>query len=142
MSEGRGSDDPFRIFGSPWLRPGAVEAAVAAPGLVLERVRFTPVGSAAAPHPRHLGVTCTGFRVRVEEPRAVRPYAFGLSLLRALRFQPEFEWVRGGSALDRLLGTTRVRVALESGDPTAEIVAADARAIERFVYERRAKLLY
>jgi uncharacterized protein YbbC (DUF1343 family) len=142
LSEGRGSDDPFRIFGSPWLRPGAIEAAVAAPGLVLERAQFTPVSSPAAPQPRYLGALCRGFRIRVEEPRAVRPYAFGLGLLAALRRQPEFEWVRDGAALDRLLGTVRVRAALEMGDSPREILAADALAIERFEGERRKFLLY
>jgi uncharacterized protein YbbC (DUF1343 family) len=142
LSEGRGSEDPFRIFGSPWLQPGAVEAAISPPGLVLEQVQFTPEGSPAAPHPRYLGTPCTGFRVRVEEPGAVRPYAFGLGLLATLRRQPAFEWVRGGTALDRLLGTVRVHAALEVGDSAREILAADALAIKRFRDERRASLLY
>jgi hypothetical protein len=59
-----------------------------------------------------------------------------------LRRQPEFEWVRDGTWLDSLVGTTRVRAALEGGASVDEIVSADAAGIERFRRERRAILLY
>ena len=56
--------------------------------------------------------------------------------------QPEFEWVRGGKWLDTLLGTGRVRAALEAGDSVASILADDSPGIERFTRERRDALLY
>ncbi len=142
LSEGRGTESPFLLFGAPWLRPGPLAEDLAAPGLAFEPTSFTPVGSAAAPRPKHLGTTCPGLRVRVTEARAVRPYAFGLHLLAALRRQPEFRWVREGAWLDTLLGTPRVRQALERGDSVGDILAADRPLHERFARERRAHLLY
>jgi uncharacterized protein YbbC (DUF1343 family) len=113
-----------------------------APGLAFEPTEFTPVGSAAAPEPKLLGERCRGLRVRVTDARAVRPYAFGLALLAALRARPEFRWVRDGEWLDRLLGTPRVREALEAGDSVEEILARDRPIHERFARERREHLLY
>jgi len=142
LSEGRGTESPFLLFGAPWLRPRSLAASLPAPGLTLEPTQFTPVASPAAPRPKHLGVTCSGVLVRVTDARAVRPYAFGLALLSALRLQPEFRWVREGAWLDTLLGTPRVREALERGDLVADILAADRLHHERFARERREHLLY
>jgi uncharacterized protein YbbC (DUF1343 family) len=142
LSEGRGTETPFLLFGAPWLDAEALAASLSAPGLALEPARFTPVASAAAPRPQHEGVPCAGVRVRVTDSRSVRPYAFGLQLLSALSRQPEFAWVREGEWLDTLLGTGRVRAALEREDPVADILAADAPALEGFARERRDVLLY
>jgi uncharacterized protein YbbC (DUF1343 family) len=137
LSEGRGTESPFLVFGAPWLRPEALARSLTAPGLAFEPTEFTPVSSSAAPRPKHLDTVCSGLRVRVTDARAVRPYAFGLALLTALRLQPEFRWVREGAWLDTLLGTGRVRPALEGGTPVEEILAADQPAIERFRRETR-----
>jgi uncharacterized protein YbbC (DUF1343 family) len=142
LSEGRGTEAPFLRFGAPWLRAEALVAVLSIPGVALEPTRFTPVASAAAPRPKHQGVECAGVRVRITDPRAVRPYAFGLELLSALRRQPEFAWTRDGAWLDTLLGTDRVRTALEREDPVEDVLAADAPAIERYERERRGILLY
>ena len=116
LSEGRGTTDPFLLFGAPWLRTEPLVAGLSPPGLALEPTRFTPVASPAAPRPKHVGVSCSGVRVRVTDPEVVRPYAFGLDLLSALRRQPEFEWAQDGARLDTLLGTGRVRTALDRED--------------------------
>jgi uncharacterized protein YbbC (DUF1343 family) len=142
LSEGRGTQSPFLLFGAPWLRPRSLAARLSAPGLALEPTQFTPVSSPAAPRPKHIGATCSGLRVRVTDARAVRPYAFGLALLSALRLQPEFRWVRDGAWLDTLLGTSRVRQALERGDTARSILAADGPLHERFARERGDVLLY
>lgn len=142
LSEGRGTETPFLLFGAPWLRPRALAASLSTPGLELEPTQFTPVSSPAAPRPKHLDTTCSGLRVRVTDARKIRPYAFGLALIAALRSQPEFRWVRDGAWLDTLLGTPRVRQALERGDPVGDILAADAPGIERFRRETRGLLLY
>jgi len=143
LSEGRGTEAPFLLFGAPWMRPEDVARAAAAPGLALEPCRFTPTASAAAPRPAYEGVPCAGIRVRVTDPSAVRSWAFGLHLLSVLRrLHPEFSWRNGGAALDALLGTGSVRAALDRGATVDEVLAADASAIERFAQARRPSLLY
>jgi uncharacterized protein YbbC (DUF1343 family) len=143
VTEGRGTEAPFLLFGAPWLRTEPLVAAVKASGLRLEPAAFVPTASPAALDPKHEGKTCRGFRVRVEDATAVRPYAFGLSLLAALRStQPELTWVREGAWLDTLLGTRRVRRALEEGSAVDAILAADAPGIERFERDRASALLY
>jgi uncharacterized protein YbbC (DUF1343 family) len=142
LSEGRGTESPFLLLGAPWVRPRALAAALSPPGLALEPARFTPESSPAAPRPKHMGAACSGLRVRVTDAHAVRPYAFGLELLAALRRQPEFAWVRDGGWLETLLGSRTVRPALDRGESPADILAADRPSHERFARETRDILLY
>src|SRR5262249_7725337 len=142
VSEGRGTEAPFELFGAPWFKAESIAAAVRAPGLVLESRRFTPAASKAARDPKWAGQEGAGLRARVADGHAVRPSAFGLALLSAWRrLHPEVRWTRDG-ALDWLLGTPAVREALERGEDPAAIQARDRAALAAFADERGASLLY
>ena len=67
VSEGRGTDAPFLLFGAPWLRTDPLAAALKVPGLRLEPETFVPTPSPAAREPRHAGERCRGFRVHVTD---------------------------------------------------------------------------
>ena len=140
-TEGRGTDAPFLLLGAPWLSPARLIDSVTVAGFALEPVTFTPRASAAAPEPKHRDQECHGVRVRVAAADVARPYTLGVALLHALRREPEFRWRREG-ALDWLVGTRRLREALERGDTVEQIVAADRPAIEAWKRERAAFLLY
>jgi uncharacterized protein YbbC (DUF1343 family) len=143
VSEGRGTDAPFLLLGAPWLKPEETAAAVRTDGFRLDPASFTPAASPAAPAPKHVGEACRALRVRVTDVHAVRPYALGLGLLQALRrLHPEFRWTREGAWLDTLLGTRRVREALEHRDSVEAILAGDGPALTAFAGERKAVLLY
>jgi uncharacterized protein YbbC (DUF1343 family) len=124
------------------MRPEEARLAVHADGFRLEPTSFTPAASDAAPSPKHLGAACRGLRVVVTDARAARPYALGIALLQALRREPDFQWTREGAGLDTLLGTRRVREALERGDSVGAILAADQPALDAFARDRRRALLY
>jgi len=142
VSEGRGTDTPFLLLGAPWAKGADLAPAAAAPGFTLEAATFTPQASEAAPDPVHKGVESSGVRVHVADAKAAQPYRLGVALLRALRGQAGFEWRDGGAALDRLVGTKKLREAIERGDTVDAIVEADAAAIEAFKAQRKPALLY
>lgn len=143
VSEGRGSESPFLLIGAPWVKPEALVRAVRAAGFALAPARFTPASSEAAPQPKLLGEACAGVRVSVTDARRAAPYALGVALLRALRdLHPQFAWRGDGSGFDRLVGTRRLRAAIDRGDAVATIVAADAEAIARWRRDRQPALLY
>jgi uncharacterized protein YbbC (DUF1343 family) len=140
VSEGRGTDAPFLVLGAPWLDPWPL-TRLEVPGFRLEAITFRTRASEAAPRPKHLEQESRGVRVRVVDSIAAAPYALGVRLLHALRRQAGFAWTSEG-ALDRLLGTPRVREALERGASPEEILGADRPAIAAFREERKAALLY
>jgi uncharacterized protein YbbC (DUF1343 family) len=143
VSEGRGTDSPFLLFGAPWLRPEALVREVAAAGFSLEPQAFVPFSSAAAPAPKYLGKACSGLRVKITGRARCRPWELGLRLLAALlKLQPQFMLRRDGRELDALLGTRAVRTALEQHRSVEAILEAEAPELERFAAERQAALLY
>jgi uncharacterized protein YbbC (DUF1343 family) len=142
VAEGRGTDTPFLLVGAPWLKPEAVIPTLPAGGLTLETATFTPAASPAASEPKYAGQPCAGIRIGVKDAAAVAPYKFGVGLLHALKRQPGFEWLREGAAIDRLVGTRKLRAAIDRGDPVDAIVASDLPAIEAFRKARQKSLLY
>jgi uncharacterized protein YbbC (DUF1343 family) len=142
VSEGRGTDAPFLLIGAPWLKPELLMPLVKVPGFTVEPTTFTPAPSPAAPTPKHAGKASPGLRIKVGDAGGAKPYQLGVTLLHALRTQPGFEWLRDGEAIDRLVGTKKLRAALERGDTVEAIVAADADAIAAFRKDRLKALLY
>jgi uncharacterized protein YbbC (DUF1343 family) len=66
VSEGRGSDDPFLVFGAPFINNEKLLIAVKDfPGVkTVEKVEFTPIESVAALKPKYLGEKCFGVQIR------------------------------------------------------------------------------
>jgi uncharacterized protein YbbC (DUF1343 family) len=139
-TEGRGTEAPFLLLGAPWVNAPAL-AEVRAPGFALTPTSFAPRASPAAPSPKHRDVLCQGVRVEVTDANATRPYELGVRLLHALRLQKGFRWTREG-ALDWLVGTRRLRQALERGDTPEAILASDAGDLAAWERERAPFLLY
>jgi beta-glucosidase-like glycosyl hydrolase/uncharacterized protein YbbC (DUF1343 family) len=140
VSEGRGTEAPFLVFGAPWVEGGTLDVDV--PGFDLAPARFTPRPSSAAPVPKWFGRECGGFEVEVVEDSDVQPYRLGVSILRAIAGHPDFEWRREGEALTWLLGTDRVHRDLAAGASVEEIVAVDRVDHEAWREARRQFLLY
>lgn len=65
MSEGRGTVDPFLIFGAPYVNSEKLRKAVSEfPGIKsVEPVTFTPKSGKAATKPKHEGEVCHGVRI-------------------------------------------------------------------------------
>ena len=139
-TEGRGTDAPFLLIGAPWVDAKAL-ASVRSAGFALMPTRFAPRASESAPSPKHRDVECAGVRVGVTDPSVTRPYELGLRLLQALRKQKGFAWTRDG-ALDWLVGTKRVREALERGDSVESMLDANAADLAGWERERAPFLLY
>ena len=100
------------------------------------------MASSAAPVPKFEGQECVGRRVLVTDPQAAEPYTLGVSLLHELMGGTEFEWLRNGDVLSRLLGTPRVLEDLRAEKSVGEILAADRQDHEQWRQTRQAFLLY
>src|SRR6185295_5130796 len=146
LSEGRGTEAPFLRFGAPWLDAAslghALRAVAPATGFGLDTVTFVPRAGPADRAPKHEGLECHGLAVRVIDPHVVRPYAFGVAVLAALRAQPGFAWREGGAALGRLVGGNGLYRDLLAGRSPDQILAGDEAGIEAFRRERAPALLY
>ena len=81
LSEGRGTDQPLRQVGAPWVDGDAVAKAFNAlslPGVTAKPVTFTPDSR------KHEKARCGGVLLEATDPAAIRPVSAGLHLVALL----------------------------------------------------------
>ena len=149
ISEGRGTDTPFEIFGAPFVNPKEVLAELeeyGPPGVVFEPVEFTPSLQKWAEQ------LCRGIRVKVTDREIFKPYETGLAVIAALynlyyekgfqwRVEP-YEFIEDISAIDLLTGGTTVRQGIEKHLPLRELLEWVGEPSPQFLKFRKPYLLY
>ncbi len=111
LSEGRGTDRPFRVVGAGWLNDaGAIAAAMNAEQL--PGVRFDSTSRTIAEGQKWGGQTIPMIEIEVTDRDRVEPVSVGVHLLQAIYTRHRKEWQWRTSHFDRLAGTTALREAL------------------------------
>jgi uncharacterized protein YbbC (DUF1343 family) len=148
ISEGRGTTQPFELFGAPFLAPDRLLEALDASllsGAVLRPVEFEPTANKWAGHP------CRGFQIHVTDPAAYSSYALSLGLYRAVYLihpdgfaykPPPYEYEYERLPMDLILGDRRVRSQIETGAPLAEIVDSWQTDLEAWMQTCQSVRLY
>ncbi len=146
-SEGRGTYEPFKVVGAPWLdgeKAAARLNGAGLPGLRFESLSFTPRSiEKMATHPKHRDVEVQGVRLIIEDEDAVQPVAAGVHLLAAFLEQApdKKEFFRAGT-LARLSGTERLQEMLTRGMSPEEIAQSWEKDVAAFKERRRPYLMY
>jgi len=148
LSEGRGTTRPFEWVGAPYLDAHDYTAALDAlrlPGVAFRPARFTPTFHKWA------GRLCGGVQIHVTDRATFKPFLTGLAVisaarrLRPRRFawkRPPYEFERRRLPIDILLGTDRLRRALERGRPLREIERSWTADLARWRRRRERVLAY
>jgi uncharacterized protein YbbC (DUF1343 family) len=148
VSEGRGTTQPFELFGAPFIEPAAVlerlpEQLLA--GAVLRPAAFEPTWNKWA------GRLCSGFQIHLSDRSAYHPCRSSLALLAAISGlypkafawkQPPYEYEYEQMPIDLICGDTRLRQKIEEGADFENLVEsweADEAAFEEL---RKPYLLY
>jgi uncharacterized protein YbbC (DUF1343 family) len=148
LSEGRGTTRPFELCGAPWLDAPALAARLngeGLPGAAFRAAWFVPTFQ------KHAGRDCGGVQMHVTDRAAFQPVRTSLALLAAcralsgdhFRWRTEpYEFVADPIAIDLLFGSSRERLALETGAPWRDIAQAWAPEEKTFAERRRPFLMY
>jgi uncharacterized protein YbbC (DUF1343 family) len=138
VSEGRGTTQPFELFGAPFLDPAAIAAEMGGlrpPGAILRPQVFEPVAGKWA------GAPCRGFQLHVVDPERFRAYPTALNLLRAViatageAFQwkaPPYEYEYERLPMDLILGDRRLRERIAEGASVSALEREWAPELEAF----------
>lgn len=132
ISEGRGTTQPFELFGAPFLDTRTIfnKSADKIEGAILRPTQFQPTSG------KWQGEVCHGFQIHVEAPSLFKPYKTSLTLLKAIiechpdRFQwkkPPYEYEYNRDPIDLILGTPSIRETLtnENSDPPMDMDALE-----------------
>jgi uncharacterized protein YbbC (DUF1343 family) len=127
VSEGRGTTQPFEVFGAPYIETDAVIRNLKTEdteGVILRPVAFEPTSN------KWSSVCCRGFQIHVTAPRRYSPYSLTLRLLRTIynlysgQFQwkkPPYEYEYERLPIDLILGDRRIREGIECDVPVEQI---------------------
>ncbi len=139
VSEGRGTDKPFRQFGAPWIdsqrlaeRLNRLDIA----GMRFQPVTFTPTGS------KYQGQECHGIRIAVMDRDRLEPYYSGIRIVAEIcrTYPRDFEWK--AAHFDRLCGTSTIREAITNRSSSSELRDKWQPALESFRKIRDKYLIY
>jgi uncharacterized protein YbbC (DUF1343 family)/arylsulfatase A-like enzyme len=139
LTEGRGTDRPFEQIGASWLDAQALAKAMNATGL--PGVRFEAITMAVAKTAAKFpGETIPAIRFDITDREAYRPVRTALLLIDEIRRQHprEFAW---GKSIDRLTGSDKARLAIDSGT-LPDLLQQWDREAAAFAEGRKPFLLY
>ncbi|MCU0561504.1 MAG: DUF1343 domain-containing protein [Desulfobacterales bacterium] len=148
VSEGRGTTQPFELFGAPFIRLAALEGEAALTpieGAVLRPAVFEPTAH------KWQGRACQGFQIHVTDPQRFAPYRATLRLVQALlRHHPQefawrpppYEYEHERMPIDLIIGDGAVRRRLEALEPLESIEASWRQELAEFDALRREVFLY
>jgi len=146
VSEGRGTYKTFQYVGAPWidgeeltkeLRKGHLR------GVTFRPVTFIPEDiPGIAMNPKYEGQVCKGVFIQVTDREVFQPLALGIHLLCAIKklYPSEFAW--RGNYFDKLMGTDKVRLAIDRGENPRDILLSWRKELNAFKKIRRKYLLY
>lgn len=141
LSEGRGTDLPFRLVGARWLTDAAAIARVMN-AKSLGGVRFESVRQRIGRGEKYGGETIPMIRVRVTDRDRIRSTEVAAHLLREIyrRHPREFRW-QAGAGIEELSGSRALRSAVERGGLEAVLAKWRSESSE-FMRGARPSFLY
>jgi uncharacterized protein YbbC (DUF1343 family) len=114
LSEGRGTTEPFRLIGAPFLDGETLAKSLNAlelPGVEITSQIFSPRAS------KHEGVSCEGFRLRIINDREFQPVGSGLAMLTSILASCPEQCRVDRASLSRLVGSSAIVGAILAGSP-------------------------
>jgi len=148
VSEGRGTTQPFEIFGAPFFDTARLEAWIPKDKLAgghLRPVVFEPTSD------KWQKTLCRGFQLHIIDTRIYRPYRTTLTLLQAVvsvhpdAFQwkpPPYEYEFEKLPFNLITGDASVQKAVEGLDPLEDLEQTWDEELKCFEEIRRPYLLY
>lgn len=148
ISEGRGTTQPFELFGAPFINPEILLKKIDKKllvGTVLRPVEFEPTSN------KWKGQSCKGFQIHVTDPSVYSPYALSLAFYQVIietypdQFaykKPPYEYENERLPMDLILGNREIRFQIESGVQISEIVSGWEKQLSNYKNEIKSVCLY
>ena len=148
VSEGRGTTQPFELFGAPFFNCEHIFRAASRAGLPGARLRPTAFEPTFNKWQGHL---CRGFQLHVTDPDRFEPYQISLALLQAVcrhhpdEFQwksPPYEYEFKRLPIDLIIGDREIRQLVEQQIPLEDIRQSWSKQLSEFSEMSRSYHLY
>lgn len=148
VSEGRGTAQPFEIFGAPFIDTERILSSLGGnklPGVTLRQIVFEPTSN------KWQGIPCRGFQIHVTDPYEFKPYVTTCQLLQVVinhhsnHFQwkpPPYEYEHRKQPIDLLIGDKEIRHRIASLENVHKIADSWQDELESFTEQNQKYRLY
>lgn len=148
LSEGRGTTQPFEIFGAPFIHAETMVNVLKEfrlPGVAFRPLSFQPTFQ------KHSNALCNGAQIHVTDRDTFRPFKTGAAIIKAIHNtyprdfawkQPPYEYEEVLLPIDILAGTDRLRKDIESWADLDTMEAWWKEEAKTFEKIRRKYLIY
>ncbi len=148
VSEGRGTTQPFELFGAPFIDPDQVLSVVDdshLEGSILRPVAYEPTSN------KWQGEICRGFQIHITAPNRFRPFRASMALLQAImrcypdQFQwksPPYEYEYERLPMDLIIGDQKIRKQLTELISIDSLEASWRNSLQAYERMRRKYFLY
>ena len=146
VSEGRGTDHPFRWIGAPWIDSNDLSDAmniIGLPGVTFSPIEFIPHSiPGAAPNPKNNTQTCNGVEIILTNRNIFSPVIVGIQLLQtiSLLYPQKLEIKEAG--LNRLFGSDRLSKSLGNSDAVNQLIVEIKKESGQFRESAKKYYLY
>ncbi len=146
ISEGRGTENPFKQIGAPFINSTALVNEMTLfkhDGISIKPVIFIPNSiPGKAENPKYKNISCNGITMNITNPAEFSQMNFSIQLLYVLhKLYPE-KFKFEPAVFDKLMGETYTREMLFMDKTPAEIIRAWEPGLEKFLKIRTKYLLY
>lgn len=148
ISEGRGTTQPFELFGAPFIDTQRVLSTLDTDkisGITLRQTAFEPTSN------KWKGTLCRGFQIHITDPYEYKPYITTLRLLQSVIFHhkdrfkwklPPYEYEFNKLPMDLIIGDKKIRRRIEEFEKIDEIAASWEDDLYEFIKISRRFHLY
>lgn len=145
ISEGRGTENPFTLFGAPFCNSEDVISELKKyqlEGIEFEPAEFVPETDPAYSNPKFKGKLCYGVKIVLSDYTKYSPFNLAIAVLISLKKTcRQFQWTNK-NFIDKLAGTDRLRKNIDGGLTPDEIIKDCSDELKSFNSEREKVLLY
>ncbi|MFA5403838.1 MAG: DUF1343 domain-containing protein [Ignavibacteria bacterium] len=145
ISEGRGTETPFQLFGAPFCNGEELTFVLNSfhlEGVSFKAVKFTPDKKISSYDPKYMNMECSGVNIIITDFNKYRPIEVSIAVLYALRASTkEFKWINN-NYIDKLAGTSKLRTMINENKTFKEIIDSYSEDLEKFNSNRKKYLLY
>ncbi|MFB3895620.1 MAG: exo-beta-N-acetylmuramidase NamZ domain-containing protein [bacterium] len=142
VSEGRGTTRPFEWFGAPWIDNEALTEALNK--LDLPAVKFRP--QYFTPHySKYKEELCAGVQAHIMDRDKFNAPLIGLYVIKTIHdmYLDKIQWIKYTNYFfDLLLGTDKVRLAIDRNQSLPDILADWKQQVKQFNAIRKKYLIY
>ncbi len=148
VSEGRGTTQPFELFGAPFIDTQQVLSNLdkrKIAGIILRETGFEPTSN------KWKGDRCKGFQIHIADLDLYKPYVTSIRLLQTIIFlykdhfkwkQPPYEYEFDRLPIDLIIGDKKIRQCIENLDEIDSIEESWKERLDEFINISREFYLY